>query len=160
MPEANSVMAASTLTEFRADMNRLIASGDQLLDRLLADIQPRRREVAAIAVDELKSVFSQLKATIEELIERGKDEVRQYLAEQPSLCNHCLRTLTMTDEQLAAHIDTAAKAASWAGWVETEFKAKMRQALAPGDRIEFVGPGAATVLRKDGATVTIWRRES
>jgi hypothetical protein len=153
-------MAAPTLTEFQADMNRLIASGDQLLDRLLAEVQPRRREVAEIAIDELKSLHAQLKEAIEQLIERGEDEVREYLAEQPTLCNHCLRTLTMTTEQLAAHIDSAAKAASWAGWSEDQFKTKMRQALAPGDRIEFVGPGAVTVLRKDGATITIWRRES
>jgi DNA-binding transcriptional regulator YbjK len=153
-------MPASTLSEFRADMTRLVASGEQLLDRVLADVQPRRREVAAIAVDELKSVFSQLQETIEQLIERGKDQVKQYLAEQPSLCNHCLRTLTMTDEQLAGHIAAASRAATWAGWNENEFTNKMQQALTPGDRIEFVGPGAVTVLRKDGATVTIWRRES
>jgi hypothetical protein len=71
-----------------------------------------------------------------------------------------MHVLTQSPEQLNRHIDQAAQqlASLSTYWPPTEFVARMRAVLRPGDEVIRLGIGVVTVLRASGEVVAVYRQ--
>jgi hypothetical protein len=110
---------------------------------------------------QLKDTYQSIQSDVQGVAQSIESLAKRAGIGGPEFCARCLHILTATPEQLAAHIETAAKRMSRlsGSWPAEDFKVQMARELEPGDEIVMLGIGRVSVRRKAGNVVMIYQGE-